>query len=223
MKRILSALVVAVLCVATPAIAATKPTTVPGCTKLTAKAHNPAKVTEPKSISKTLPKTMSIETNCGPIVISLLSSKAPLTITKMSALARAKYFDMSYCHRLTTQGIFVLQCGDPSASGSGSPAGWQGYKDENLPTDGKRLYPAGTVAMANSGPGTNGSQFFLVFKNSTLDPNYTVWGKITKGLDLLVKVGDVGAYTINATDKKAYYAADGYPIQPIEIRKVTVK
>ncbi len=223
LKRILSALIVAVLCVATPAIAASKPTSVAGCKKQTAKAHNPAKVTEPKSVAKSLPKTMTIETNCGPIVISLLTSKAPVTITKMSALARAKYFDMSFCHRLTTEGIFVLQCGDPSASGSGSPTGWKGYKDENLPTDGKNTYPAGTVAMANSGPGTNGSQFFLVYKDSTLGPNYSVWGKITKGLDLLVKVGDVGAYTINSTDNKAYYATDGYPIQPVEIRKVTVK
>ncbi len=77
--------------------------------------------------------------------------------------------------------------------------------------------------MANSGPGTNGSQFFLVYKDSTLSPNYTVWGKITKGLDLLNKIGTVGAYTINSTDNKAYYAADGYPIQPIDIVKVTVK
>ena len=223
MKKILAIFVVAALSIATPAIAASKATTVDGCKARTATAHNPATVKEPASVSKSLPKTMTITTNCGPIVISLLTNKAPLTITKLSALARAKYFDKSICHRLTTQGIFVLQCGDPSASGSGTPTGWKGYKDENLPTDGKNIYPAGTVAMANSGPGTNGSQFFLVYKDSTLSPNYTVWGKITKGLDLLNKIGTVGAYTISPTDNKAYYAADGYPIQPIDIVKVTVK
>ena len=223
MKKIIAILVVTVLSLATPAVAADAPMSVAGCKKATSKAHDPAKVTEPMSTAKVLPKTMTIETNCGQIVISLLTNKAALTITKLSALARAKYFDLSYCHRLTTQGIFVLQCGDPSASGSGSPAGWKGYKDENLPTDGKNIYPAGTVAMANSGPGTNGSQFFLVYKDSTLAPNYTVWGKITKGLDLLNKIGVVGAYTINSSDNKPYRAADGYPIQTVEIKKITVK
>ena len=63
----------------------------------------------------------------------MLTKKAPLTITKMSALAKAKYFDLTYCHRLTTEGLFVLQCGDPSATGSGNPTGWKGYKEENLP------------------------------------------------------------------------------------------
>ena len=224
-KKLSALIIVSVLSVASvaPVYAADKPTSVAGCKSSTAKAHSPAAVTEPKLVNKFLPKTMTITTNCGPIVISLLTTKAPITITKMTALARAKYFDATFCHRLTTQGLFVLQCGDPTASGSGSPKGWKGYKDENLPAAGVNNYPAGTVAMANSGPGTNGSQFFLVYKDTQLPPSYTIWGTITTGLDLLNKLGDVGAYTINKTDNKPYYATDGYPIQIVEVKKVTVR
>lgn len=225
MKKLvaLSGIAVMTLVMMTPSHAATKPTSVAGCKTPTAKAHVPAKVTEPMAISKSLPKTMTIDTNCGPIVISLLTSKAPLTITKLSALAKAKYFDATFCHRLTTEGLFVLQCGDPSASGSGNPKGWKGYKEENLPADKAANYPTGTVAMANAGKGTNGSQFFLVYKDTQLPADYTIWGKITTGLELLNKIGEVGAYKINSSDNKPYYTTDGYPIQSVEIRKITVK
>lgn len=226
-KALVSAalLAIAVLTMSALPIAqgATKPTSVPGCKSPTSKAHAPAKVTEPMTVSKSLPTTMTIETNCGTIEISLLTKKAGLTVTKLSALAKAKYFDGTFCHRLTTSGISVLQCGDPSASGGGGPKGWKGFKDENLPTNASDYYPVGTVAMANSGPNTNGSQFFLVFGPSTFTPDYTIWGKVTKGLDLLKKIGDVGAYKVNPTDNKAYYATDGYPIQVVEIKKITVK
>ena len=225
MKKLLVAISVVIISLlsVSPIHAADKPTTVAGCKEPTAKVHAPAAVKEPMAVAKNLPKTMTIETNCGVIVISLLPNKAPLTITKLSALAKAKYFDGTFCHRLTTSGISVLQCGDPSASGGGGPKGWKGYKDENLPTNKADYYPEGTVAMANSGRGTNGSQFFLVFAPSTFEPNYTIWGKITKGLDLLKKIGEVGAYKINSSDNKPYYASDGYPIQTVEIKKITVK
>ena len=206
-----------------PIQAAEKLTSVPGCKTPTAKAHTPATVKEPMAVAKVLPKTMTIDTNCGAIVISMLTAKAPLTITKLSALAKAKYFDLTFCHRLTTEGLFVLQCGDPTASGSGNPTGWKGYKDENLPANKANNYPIGTVAMANSGAGTNGSQFFIIYADTTLGPNYTIWGKVTKGLDLVKKIGEVGAYKLNPSDNQPYYATDGYPIQTIEIRKVSVK
>jgi peptidyl-prolyl cis-trans isomerase B (cyclophilin B) len=194
---------------------------VPGCKKSTAKGHAAAKVAQPTSRANPLPKTLTISTNCGDIVIAL-NPKAPQTITNMSALANAKYFNNSLCHRLTTEGISVLQCGDPTASGSGSPTGWKGYADENLPAAGAKNYPAGTVAMANSGPSTNGSQFFLVYADTQLGPDYTIWGKITKGLDLVKKIGAVGAYKVQS-DGKAYYAPDGYPIQTVEILKASAK
>jgi peptidyl-prolyl cis-trans isomerase B (cyclophilin B) len=142
-------------------------------------------------------------------------------VTSISTLANAGYYNNSLCHRLTTEGIFVLQCGDPTLTGGGSPTGWKGYVDENLPVATGINYPAGTVAMANSGAKTNGSQFFLVYQDTHLGANYTIWGKITQGLDLLQKVGAVGAYKMNGT--QAFYAGDGYPIQTVEIVKAAAK
>ena len=222
MKKIVTIFAALVLtATVTPAtFAAEKPTSVPGCKKSTATGHAAATVKQPLTPDKALPKTLTFSTNCGDIVITL-NAKAPQTITNMSTLANAGYFNKSLCHRLTTQGLYVLQCGDPTASGSGSPTGWKGYADENLPKDGPKNYPAGTVAMANSGPGTNGSQFFLVFADTQLGPNYTIWGKITKGLDLVKKIGDVGAYTMNGN--QPVYAGDGYPIQTVEIVKASAK
>ena len=218
-SAILAALVLsAILAPATSA--ADKPTSVPGCKKSTATGHTPAKVKQPTAPAKKFAKTITFTTNCGDIVVTL-NPKAPQTITNLSTLANAGYFNKSLCHRLTTEGLFVLQCGDPTASGSGSPTGWKGYKDENLPAAGAKNYPAGTVAMANSGPGTNGSQFFLVYADTQLGPNYTIWGKITKGLDLVKKIAEVGAYQMNG--EQAYYAGDGFPIQMVEIVKASAK
>lgn len=200
--------------------AAERPTSVAGCKKSNASGHAPAKVKQPTTPAKKLAKTFTITTNCGDIVIAL-NAKAKQTVTNMSTLANAGYFNKSLCHRLTTEGIFVLQCGDPTATGSGSPTGWKGYADENLPKAGAKNYPAGTVAMANSGPGTNGSQFFLVYADTQLGPNYTIWGKITKGLDLIKKIGAVGAYQLQGD--QPYYAGDGYPVQMVEIIKAIAK
>ena len=204
------------------ASAAERPTSVPGCSTPKSKAHAPATLKQPTAPDKKLAKTMTIKTNCGNIVIEM-NPAAPQTVTNLSALARAKYFDGTFCHRLTTEGIFVLQCGDPSAQANGSPGSWKGYKDENLPTKTILTYPAGTVAMANSGPNTNGSQFFLVYKDTTLPPSYTIWGKIKTGLPLLLKVEKVGAYKVDEASGKGYYVGDGYPIQPIDIKSVTVR
>jgi peptidyl-prolyl cis-trans isomerase B (cyclophilin B) len=228
MKRIemmkkLSAMTASLLLTATLApatFAAEKPTSVPGCKKSTASGHAPAKVKQPTAPAKRLAKNLTLTTNCGEIVISL-NPKAPQTVTNISALANAGYYNKSLCHRLTTEGLFVLQCGDPTASGSGSPTGWKGYANENLPKAGAKNYPAGTVAMANSGPGTNGSQFFLVYADTQLGPDYTIWGKITKGLDLVKKIGAVGAYQMQGD--QAFYAPDGYPIQIVEIVRASAK
>ena len=224
MKRLLTvAAVVALasLSLTAPAQSAERATSVAGCAKSTAKGHVPAKVKQPTVAAKSPAKTLTFTTNCGDIVISLLGAKAPITVTSIATLANAGYYNKSLCHRLTTEGIYVLQCGDPTASGSGSPTGWTGYVDENLPKATGVNYPAGTVAMANSGPKTNGSQFFLVYKDTVLGPNYTIWGKITKGLDLVQKVGEVGAYQMSGT--QAMYAGDGYPIQTVEILKASAK
>ena len=190
------------------------------CKPVKSVPHNPMKMSSPKNTSFKLPSNMTIVTNCGNIDIALANQLAPITISKLTILARNKFFDNSLCHRLTTSGIYVLQCGDPSAGKGINPVGWKEFQDENLPAASDNNYPAGTVAMANRGPKTNATQFFIVYKDSTLPPNYTVWGQVKSGLDILVQIGNIGAYQVNRKDKKAYYVGDGLPIQPIEIKKV---
>ncbi len=126
----------------------------------------------------------------------------------MSRLAKGGYFNKTLCHRLTTEGIFVLQCGDPTATGSGGPT--FRYRDENLPLASENNYPEGSVAMANSGPNTNGSQFFLVYKDTTLGPNYTLWGKIVSGLEIVKYIAQGGVKD---------GGVDGAPLRTIGIER----
>jgi len=181
------------------------------CGPTKAAGHTPKDVAPAQKLAKKLPRTFTFETNCGNIVITTVGAKAPITITQLSTLAKRGYFDNSLCHRLTTQGLYVLQCGDPTATGTGGPNFT--FPDENLPTATANNYPAGTVAMANSGPGTNGSQFFLVFADTTLGANYTIWGTITQGLDIVKAIAKAGVKG---------GGADGTPNQTIAINRVTV-
>jgi peptidyl-prolyl cis-trans isomerase B (cyclophilin B) len=133
--------------------------------------------------------TARVKTNCGTITVSLLGKQAPQTVNSFAFLSGKGFFTDTPCHRLTTAGIFVLQCGDPTGTGTGGP----GYTipDENLKG---ATYPAGTLAMANTGqPHTGGSQFFLVGENSSLPPTYTPFGTITQGLNILQSIGAAGA------------------------------
>ncbi len=131
----------------------------------------------------------TMKTDQGEIAFDLLTAQAPCASSSFVSLAKQDFFDGTPCHRLTTSGIFVLQCGDPTGSGTGGP-GYQ-YAEENLAG---ATYPRGTVAMAkSSAPGSTGSQFFLVYQDSPLPPQYTVVGKITKGLDVLDRVAKGGA------------------------------
>ena len=187
------------------------------CQKTSAVAHNALKVATPNVNVAHVDRIFTLNTNCGKIVFKAFGSKAPLTVIAMTALAKDGYFNKSLCHRITTSGLYVLQCGDPTASGSGGPP-FQ-YDDENKPAEGTNNYPAGTVAMANSGldangHGTNGSQFFIVYKDTTLPASYSIWGVVTQGLDIVKKVaaaGVVGGGT------------DGKPVMTIAIESVTVK
>jgi peptidyl-prolyl cis-trans isomerase B (cyclophilin B) len=154
----------------------------------------------------------TIRTNLGNIVIDLLNSKATCTVNSFVHLAAKNYFSETTCHRLTTSGIFVLQCGDPAGTGSGGP-GYQ-FSDENLT---KAKYVAGTVAMANAGPNTNGSQFFLVYQNSAgLQPNYTPFGTIVSGLKIVQNVAKAGSDNANGP-------GDGHPKEKVVIKSVTIK
>jgi peptidyl-prolyl cis-trans isomerase B (cyclophilin B) len=173
--------------------------------------------------------TATINTNLGKIDINLLNSKATCTVNSFIHLADAGFWDNSQCHRVTTEGgLYVLQCGDPYAKATskltcgtkaGSPGtGGPGYEfaSENL-TGAK--YKAGTVAMANSGTSdSNGSQFFLVYKNSTLQPDYTPFGTITSGLDILQKVAKAGITCEYSSDP-----GDGAPKEKVIVDSVTIK
>lgn len=168
--------------------------------------------------------TAAINTNLGKIGISLLNSKATCTVNSFAHLAETNFFNNTQCWRVSnTSGLYLLQCGDPNATaksklscssstlGSGGP-GYQ-FADENLTG---ATYPAGTVAMANGGANTNGSQFFLVFKSTTLPASYTPFGKITSGLDILQNVAKAGtSCTIQA--------GGGVPKEKVIINSVTVK
>jgi peptidyl-prolyl cis-trans isomerase B (cyclophilin B) len=132
--------------------------------------------------------TAVLATNCGNVTLALDAARAPHTVNSFVFLAGQKYFDHSPCHRLTTAGIFVLQCGDPTGTGTGGP----GYTipDENLSG---ATYPAGTVAMANTGqPHSGGSQFFLVYKDTQLPPSYPPFARVTGGLDVLQQIAALG-------------------------------
>ncbi len=154
--------------------------------------------------------TATLATDRGDVVLEMDSAEAPCTVNSLRSLAEAGYFDGTTCHRLTTEGIEVLQCGDPTGTGGGGP-GYQ-FADENLEG---ATYPRGTVAMANAGPGTNGSQFFLVYGDSELSPDYTPFGRITSGLEVLDAVAKAGSDDSNGP-------GDGKPKLPVTITTLRV-
>ncbi|WP_030271622.1 peptidylprolyl isomerase [Streptomyces sp. NRRL B-24484] len=156
------------------------------------------------------PYSATLRTSQGAITFKALTDKAPCTTFSFRFLAEHDYFDRSHCHRLTTQRIFVLQCGDPTGTGSGGPG--YSFPDENLEG---ATYPAGTVAMANAGPSTNGSQFFFVWKDTKLSPAYTPFGQVTAGLDVLQKIAAGGEDDQNNP-------GDGFPNLPVNIRHVAL-
>jgi peptidyl-prolyl cis-trans isomerase B (cyclophilin B) len=206
--------------VATPRASAASPAAVPTATSTASRAAGDPgcsyeKSPEPAARQVLLPPTVGVETtnlysvtvatNRGDIVFEMDSAETPCTANNLRSLAHFRYFDGTACHRLTTKGIEVLQCGDPTGTGSGGPG--YTFADENLED---ATYPRGTVAMANAGPGTNGSQFFLVYGDSTLPPNYTPFGRITSGLEVLDAVAKAGSDDANG-------AGDGKPKLPITI------
>ena len=227
MKRTLVIATAIVLAVSlAPTVSAATKEPVKKCTKVPAKAHAAPSIAKPKSVAKVLPTTFTFITNCGNIVVETVGDKAPQTLTALATLASKGFYNSTLCHRLTTQGLYVLQCGDPTVTASGGPVfngkPWAGIPDENLPVGQSITYPAGTIAMANSGKNTNGSQIFFVYEDSALNPYYTVWGRITSGLDTLRAIAAVGAFK-QGQDGKYYYNGDGFPIQAVEIRRVIVR
>jgi peptidyl-prolyl cis-trans isomerase B (cyclophilin B) len=167
----------------------------------------------PKTLADDATWTATLKTNCGDIVMQLDGKAAPQTVSSFVFLAQKHFFDDSPCHRLTTAGLYVLQCGDPTGTGSGGPG--YGYGIENAPQDG--AYPRGTLAMARtSDPNSNGSQFFIVYQDSQLPTQgggYSIFGKVTKGMDILDGIAKGGV---------AGGSTDGAPAQPISILSATV-
>jgi peptidyl-prolyl cis-trans isomerase B (cyclophilin B) len=170
--------------------------------------------TDPATISA------SMTTNQGNIGLTLDNAKSPCTVNNFASLAQQGYYDNTVCHRLTTSTeLGVLQCGDPTGAGQGGP----GYRFPNeYPTNQYRLadpalkvpvtYPRGTLAMANAGAGTNGSQFFLVYQDSQLPPTYTVFGTIDQtGLATLDKIAAAGV--VGGSE-------DGKPVTEVKITSV---
>ncbi len=151
----------------------------------------------------------TLDTSAGAIGMTLDADRTPCTVGSFVSLAEQGYFDATQCHRLTTEGIYVLQCGDPTGTGRGGPG--YSYADE---LDGSETYPAGTVAMANAGPDTNGSQFFLVYDDSPLPPSYTVLGTMDDaGLAVVAAIGAAGV---------AGGGADGAPAEDVTIASVAI-
>jgi peptidyl-prolyl cis-trans isomerase B (cyclophilin B) len=153
----------------------------------------------------------TIVTNRGTVVIDLLNSRAPCTVNSFVSLAKQGFYNNTPCPRLTSSGIYVLQCGDPTGTGSGGP----GYKFANENLTGA-TYPAGTLAMANSGGNdTNGSQFFIVYAGGGLAPSYTPFGVVVKGLDIVRNVAEAGNSNSNP-------AGGGAPNEKVTIESVKI-
>ena len=190
-------------------------TPVAGCVAAPAVPNDKRTRTLPdKKIAAGKTYTAKVMTNCGVITVELDGVKAPQTVASFLGLAESGYWAESPCHRLTPTGIFVLQCGDPTGTGQGSPG--YGFGVENAPAN--FTYPAGTLAMARtSDPKSNGGQFFIVYKQTVLqDPTgYTIFGKITSGLDIVERVAAAGATPEDANKNTA-------PLQPVSILAVNV-
>ena len=192
-------------------VASASPGTV-SCTYVT--ASTPAKPVDPpngNNVPATGKVAAVIQTNEGPITITMDRSKTPCTINSFLSLAEQKYFDATSCHRLVTSGLLLLQCGDPTGTGTGGPG--YTFRDETYSTD---TFPAGTVAMANAGTNTNGSQFFLVYADTGLPPKYTVFGHMdAAGIAIIAKIAADGQDGSNS-------AGGGKPKNPAKILSVTV-
>ncbi|MEK7644725.1 MAG: peptidylprolyl isomerase [Patescibacteria group bacterium] len=154
-------------------------------------------------------KTVTIETNKGTIVFEMFPSDAPKTVENFATLAQKGFYDGVIFHRVIDG--FMIQGGDPTGTGMGGP-GYQFADELNPSTPSYKLgYQKGMVAMANAGPNTNGSQFFIMLKDTQLPHSYTIFGRVISGQDVVDAIGKV---QVGANDK---------PVDAVVMRKVTVK
>ena len=209
--------------------ASAQPAGTVACTWTPEDASSGAKIVDvgipPVNASNVGTDTLTMDSSIGKITATVDKAKAPCTAAAFTYLASKKFWDGTKCHRLTTEGIKVLQCGDPSAKGKGyrQTDGTGGpsfrYAEENLPTGQDPTYPAGTIAMAKtSQPSSTGSQFFIVYEDipaASLPAEYTVLGKLTAGLDLVKTAAKAG--TDNANGQ-----GDGHPKTEVDIKTLTM-
>lgn len=170
--------------------------------------------TPPTKVPRSGFQVLTFTTNEGVIKVEMDLSKTPCTSASLAYLAEKGFYNNSSCHRLV-DGIYALQCGDPSGTGSGGAT--YSFANENLPTGKLPTYHAGDVAMANTGqPNSNGSQFFFLYDNSQLPADYSLWGHVIEGFDVVKKIaagGDDGAF--------AQQAGGGHPKIPLTFTTVT--
>jgi peptidyl-prolyl cis-trans isomerase B (cyclophilin B) len=170
---------------------------------------------------------VKLSTNQGAIPLTLDRAEAPCTVQSFLHLTLSGFYNRTTCHRLTTYSTLkVLQCGDPTGTGDGGPG--YSFKDElpvNLPswptdpTGVRKTYARGVLAMANAGPDTNGSQFFLVFGDSALKPDYTIFGTVgAEGLKTLDKVA-AGGVKADPTTPPGTTPVDGAPVRTTNIAR----
>jgi peptidyl-prolyl cis-trans isomerase B (cyclophilin B) len=187
-----------------------------GCTAPPANQATPKQQKEVPAKATAAGKTFvaTVKTTCGDMTFELDGAKAPQTVASFINLAKTSFWAPSPCHRVTTQGIYVLQCGDPTGTGQGGPGYTFGI--ENAPKDG--TYATGVLAMARTqDPNSNGGQFFITYKETQLPTDgggYTIFGKVTKGLDIVEKIAANKALPPSPTD--------GTPVSPISILSVSV-
>jgi cyclophilin family peptidyl-prolyl cis-trans isomerase len=191
-------------------------------------AQHPEKVLDPKPQFEEAPPvtidpkktyTATIQTSCGTIVVELLPKRAPATVNSFVYLVKKGFYDATRFHRLDTS-IDVIQGGDPVGDGSGGP----GYATPDELT-GDESYGPGVVAMANSGPNTNGSQFFIISgdKGHLLDDQglWTIFGTVVKGMDVVRKIQDLPV--VDPQLAKQGDLASQQPKQAVYIEQITIK
>ncbi|HWV24520.1 MAG TPA: peptidylprolyl isomerase [Thermomicrobiales bacterium] len=154
--------------------------------------------------------TGTLETSHGTIEVEFYPEDAPIAVNNFVSLAKEGYYDGTPFHRIVKG--FVIQGGDPTGTGMGGP-GYK-FKDETVTKD----YEAGTLAMANAGPNTNGSQFFIVLEDlrGRLPKNYTIFGKVTDGMDAVKAISDVPVSMSRSGEASA-------PVEPVILNKVEIK
>ncbi len=204
-----------------PQTAASKPRTASGGTAAEPCTDPPPAPAEPtqygeipdSGLAEGAVWTATVTTNCGDITMKLDGALAPQTVSSFLFLAEDGFYDDTTCHRLTTSGIFVLQCGDPTGTGGGGPG--YGYGVENTPPSG--VYPRGTLAMARTAdPNSNGSQFFIVYQDSEIPDatGYSIFGSVTSGLGIVDRIAAQGVGGSVGPES---------PAQPISILSIAVE